>query len=92
MGGVLCRSRKESSANGHPGDGLSAAQDLQRSRLRSGKSSWVEVDGVLRFMRMEFWHHGGPLKGREHKSEPGEYYSVDGYELRDGLRAAFHHR
>jgi len=52
----------------------------------------VEVDGVLRFMRMEFWHHGGPLKGREHKSEPGEYYSVDGYELRDGLRAAFHHR
>jgi hypothetical protein len=49
----------------------------------------VEVDGVLRVTRMEFWHHGGPLKGREYKSGPGEYYSVDGYELRDGLRAAF---
>jgi hypothetical protein len=37
----------------------------------------VEVDGELKITRLE-WAHG----------ERGWYYSVDGYQLRDGLRAA----
>jgi hypothetical protein len=50
----------------------------------------VEVDGAahLKITRMDFWHFGGPRKGREYREGPGEYYSVEGYELRDGLRAA----
>jgi hypothetical protein len=38
--------------------------------------------------RMEFQHFSGPLKGREYRGQPGEYYSVDGYRLLNGLRAA----
>jgi hypothetical protein len=58
--------------------------------IEIGEEFLVEVDGLLRLTRMEFWHHDGPLKGREYESGPGEYFSVHGYELRHGLRAAFH--
>lgn len=58
--------------------------------IDSGDVFRVEVVGVadLRLTRMDFWHFGGPLKGREYRQGPGEYYSVEGYELREGLRAA----
>ena len=56
--------------------------------ITSGEVFRVEVDGELKVTRMEFRHFSGPLKGREHRGQPGEYYSVDGYWLRDGLRAA----
>jgi hypothetical protein len=58
--------------------------------ISTGDAFRVEVDGAvdLKLTRMEFWHFGGPLKGREFREGPGEYYSVEGYELRDGLRAA----
>ena len=47
------------------------------------------IDGALRRpTRMDFRHFSGPMKGREYRGLPGEYYSVDGYWLRDGLRAA----
>jgi len=42
----------------------------------------------LQVTRMEFRHFTGPLKGRLYRGQPGEYYSVDDYWLRDGLRAA----
>jgi hypothetical protein len=45
--------------------------------ITSGDVFRVEVDGELKITRME-WAHG----------ERGWYYSVDGYQLRDGLRAA----
>jgi hypothetical protein len=48
--------------------------------INSSELFRVEVDGgELKPTRMEYEHHdrGG-----------GEYYSVDGYELRDGMRAA----
>jgi Domain of unknown function (DUF5348) len=56
--------------------------------LTSGDVFQVEVDGELKPTRMESWHFSGPLKGREHRGRSGEYYSVDEYHLRDGLRAA----
>ena len=43
--------------------------------VKSGKVFRVEVDGVLRVTRMS------------HTSRRG-YYAADGYELRDGVRAA----
>ena len=43
--------------------------------LKSGKVFRVEVDGVLRVTRMRHT----PRRG---------YYAADGYELRDGMRAA----
>jgi hypothetical protein len=46
------------------------------------------IDGELRPTRMDFRHFSGPMKGRQYRGLPGEYYSVDGYWLRDGLRAA----
>jgi hypothetical protein len=48
----------------------------------------VEVDGELKLTRMEFRHFTGPMKGQTYRGLPGEYYSIDGYWLRDGLRAA----
>ena len=48
----------------------------------------VEVGGELKLTRMEFRHFTGPLKGREYRGQPGEYYSADGYHLANGLRAA----
>jgi len=45
--------------------------------ITSGDVFRVEIDGELKITRME-WAHG----------ERGRYYSVDGYLLREGLRAA----
>jgi hypothetical protein len=45
--------------------------------LTSGDVFRVEVDGELKVTRMEFAH-----------GNPGQYYSVDHYPLRGGLRAA----
>jgi len=56
--------------------------------ITSGETFQIEVDGELKPTRMEFWHFSGPLKGREHRGQSGEYYSVDDYPLRNGLRAA----
>jgi hypothetical protein len=47
--------------------------------ISSGELFRVEVDGDLKPTRIEYAHNG---RGG------GEYYSVDGYELRGGLRAA----
>jgi hypothetical protein len=60
------------------------------AEIDNGEWFRVEVDGAadLKLTRMEFWHFGGPLKRREYREGRGEYYSVEGYELRDGLRAA----
>jgi hypothetical protein len=45
------------------------------AEITSGELFRVEVDGELRLTRMEhLWSEG--------------YYSVDGYKLRDGMRAA----
>jgi hypothetical protein len=48
----------------------------------------VEVDGELKATRMEFRHFTGSLKGRELFGQAGEYYSTEGYHLKNGLRAA----
>jgi hypothetical protein len=45
--------------------------------IRSGELFRVEVGGELMVTRMEF-----------QQGQPGEYYSVDGYRLLNGLRAA----
>jgi hypothetical protein len=37
---------------------------------------------------MEFREFLGPLRGRENRGQSGEFYSADGYWLRDGLHAA----
>jgi hypothetical protein len=58
------------------------------SEITSGDVFRVEVDGELRPTRMEFRHFTGPMKGREHFGQAGEYYSCDGHHLRNGLRAA----
>ena len=53
--------------------------------IQSGDTFWLEVSGKMRKTRMEFKHFTGPswtLRGT------GEYYSVDHFPLRDGLRAA----
>ena len=47
--------------------------------ITSGELFRVEVGGELKLTRMEYRH----LPGGD-----GAYYSVDGYPLRDGLRAA----
>jgi hypothetical protein len=67
---------------------------LEPIEINSGDNFLIEVDGLpdLKLTRMEFWHFSGPLKGREYRDGPGEYYSVDGYHLRDGLRAAIGER
>jgi hypothetical protein len=44
--------------------------------ITSGKLFRIEVDGELKLTRLEYSHAGR------------RYYSVDGYPLRDGLRAA----
>ena len=46
--------------------------------ITSGDLFSVEVAGKLKPTRMEFWHITGTR----------EYFSVDGYHLRNGLRAA----
>jgi hypothetical protein len=56
--------------------------------ITSGELFRIEVDGELRPTRMEFRHFTGPLKGREYRGQPGEYYSIDNNHLTNGLRAA----
>ena len=48
----------------------------------------IEVNGELRLTRMEFRHFTEPTSGRDYRGQTGEYYSVDGYHLRNGARAA----
>ena len=48
--------------------------------LTSGDVFQVEVKGVLKPTRMEFAHG--------ERGRPGQYYSIDGFELRTGMRAA----
>jgi hypothetical protein len=48
--------------------------------VTSGETFRVSVGGVLRPTRMEYLHHA--------ESGGGGYYSVDGFELREGMRAA----
>jgi hypothetical protein len=47
--------------------------------VTSGELFRVKVGGVLRVTQMEYRHFD---------SGGGEYYSIDGHELRDGMRAA----
>jgi hypothetical protein len=56
--------------------------------INSGELFRVEVDGELKPTRMEFRHFTGPMKGRTYRGLPGEFHSVDGHWLRDGVRAA----
>jgi hypothetical protein len=56
--------------------------------ITSGELFRIEVRGELKVTRMEFRHFTGPLRGRTLRGQPGEYYSVDGYPLRNGLNAA----
>jgi hypothetical protein len=56
--------------------------------IASGEIFRIEVAGELKLTRMEFRHFAGPLKGRELMGHTGEYYSFDGYWLRNGVRAA----
>ena len=56
--------------------------------IPSGELFRIEVAGELKLTRMEFRRFTGPMKGRTLRGQPGEYYSVDNYPLRDGLRAA----
>ena len=58
------------------------------AEITSGELFRIEVNGELRPTRMEFRHFTGPLEGRDYRGQPGEYYSVDGYHLRNGVRAA----
>jgi hypothetical protein len=55
--------------------------------ITSGDRFRIEVDGELKVTRMEFHHFTGTMKARELFGQAGEYYSADGYHLRDGLRA-----
>jgi hypothetical protein len=62
--------------------------DQRPVEITSGELFRIEVDGELRPTRMEFRHFTGPLKGREYRGQPAEYYPVDGYHLSNGVRAA----
>src|SRR5215470_12928307 len=59
-------------------------------QITSGDVFRIQVDGTLdlQVTRMEFRHFQGPMKGCTLRGLTGEYYSVDGYCLRSGLRAA----
>jgi hypothetical protein len=54
--------------------------------IQSGDMFWLEVGGKMKKTRMEFERYARP--GRAWGGLKGEFYSVDGYCLRDGLRAA----
>ena len=56
--------------------------------ITCGELFRVEVHGDMRQTRMEFRHFVGPMRGRTLHGQHGEYYSVDAYWLRDGLRAS----
>lgn|SRR5262245_59255584 len=64
-------------ALGPLGDPLTGREPLE---ITSGEVFMIEVAGELKQTRMEYRHLG---------RSKGEYYSVDGYALRDGLRAGF---
>jgi hypothetical protein len=55
--------------------------------IKSGDRFRIEVDGELKVTRMEFRHYTGKMKARELFGQVGEYYSADGYHLRDGVHA-----
>jgi hypothetical protein len=55
--------------------------------ITSGDRFRIEVDGKLKVTRMEFRHFTGTMKAQELFGRAGEYYSADGYCLRDGARA-----
>ena len=55
--------------------------------ITSGELFLIEVDGKLQPTRMEF-RHFAPNKAPENRACRGEYYSVDGYLLRNGLLAS----
>jgi hypothetical protein len=56
--------------------------------ITSGQVFRVEVDGEMKPTRMEFRHFVGPANVHRLYGQSGEYYSVDGYLLRNGMRAA----
>ena len=57
--------------------------------LTSGDVFRVEVKGRLQVTRMEYRNFGDdPIRHRQPRGQSGEYYSVDGFELRSGIRAA----
>jgi len=60
----------------------------QPVEITSGELFRIDVNGELKPTRMEFRQFTGPMKGRTLRGLHGEYYSVDGYWLRDGVRAA----
>jgi hypothetical protein len=72
--------------------------DREPVESTSGELFRVYVDGEMKLTRMEFRYldfrdldDGGSLKGKWYRRLhilAGEYYSVDGYELRNGQRAA----
>jgi Domain of unknown function (DUF5348) len=69
--------------------------DREPVEISSGELFRVYLDGEMKLTRMEFRHldfrdldDGGTLKGARYRGLAGEYYSVDGYHLRNGLRAA----
>jgi hypothetical protein len=58
--------------------------------VTSGDVFRIQVDDMpgLQVTRMEFRYFRGPMKGCALRGLTGEYYSVHGYWLRNGLRAA----
>jgi hypothetical protein len=56
--------------------------------ITSGEVFRVEVEGEMKPTRMEFRHFVGPANVRRLHGRSGDYYSVDGYPLRNGMRAA----
>jgi hypothetical protein len=56
--------------------------------ITSGELFRVEVDSELKPTRMEFRHFAGLLRGRTYRGLSGEYYSIDGFWLRNGVRTA----
>jgi len=59
----------------------------QPIEITSGELFRVEVNGELKPTRMEFRHFTGTMKARTLRGQSGENYSVDGYALRNGIRA-----
>jgi hypothetical protein len=56
--------------------------------IASGEVFRVEVNGEMKPTRMEFRHFVGPANVHRLRGRSGEYYSIDGYPLRNGIRAA----
>ena len=61
--------------------------DRRPVEITSGELFRIEDAGELKLTRMEFRLFTGPMKGRELWGQTGEYYSVDGFHLRNGARA-----